>query len=68
MDRMNTIKLYMKKLLGKGAYGEVKGDGRYAVKNMVKDTYATKEIFYLKNEISCMVLLSNEFDFVKLIN
>ena len=58
----------MKKLLGKGAYGEVKGDGRYAVKNMIKDTYATKEIFYLKNEISCMVLLSNEFDFVKLIN
>lgn len=58
----------MIKPLGKGAFGEVKGNGRYAVKHMVIDKYDNKDIFLLKNEISSMVLLSNEYDFVKLKN
>lgn len=54
--------------IGRGAFGEISGDGQVAVKKLQVLKYDSHGTFYLKNEIANMILFHNEFDFVRVVN
>lgn len=55
----------MVKAIGKGAFGEISGDGEVAVKKLQVLKYDSHGYFYLQNEIANMILFHNEYDFVR---
>lgn len=64
----SNIKPHMVRGIGKGAFGQIFGDGTTAVKKLKVVKYDNRGEFYLKNEIANMILMHSQFDYVKVPN